>query len=139
MNLCFLKHRNYKNFDEDKFRRIFKKRLNDFSTDGITVDIFKVTFLNILNKFTPLKKKYLSADHSYFVNKELGNHARSRLRNEYLKDKNRAATIAYEKQRNMCVSILRESKKCGYENLDANNKTENKEFVIPRNPFSQTK
>ena len=103
------------------------------------MDIFKVTFLNILNKFTPLKKKYLSADHSYCVNKELGNHARSRLRNEYLKDKNRAATISYEKQRNMCVSILREPKKCGYENLDANNKTENKDFVIPRNPFSQTK
>ena len=30
---------------------------------------------------------------------------RSRLRNEYLKDKTRAARIAYKKQRNVCVSI----------------------------------
>ena len=36
-----IKYRNYKNFDEDNFRFLFKKRLNDFNTDDITVDIFK--------------------------------------------------------------------------------------------------
>ena len=59
-----IKYRNYKNFDEDKFRCLFKKRLNGFNTDDITVDIFKMTFLNVLNKFAPLKKKYLRANHS---------------------------------------------------------------------------
>ena len=48
-----------------------KKRLNDFNTDDIAVDIFKMTFLNVLNKFAPLKKKYLRANHSRFVNKEI--------------------------------------------------------------------
>ena len=51
-----IKYRNYKNFDEDKFRCLFKKRLNNFNTDGITVDIFKMIFWNVLNKFAPLKK-----------------------------------------------------------------------------------
>ena len=61
----------------DKFRCLFKRHLNDFNTDDITVDIFKMTFLNVLNKFTPLKKKYLRANHSRFVNKELKvNHAK---------------------------------------------------------------
>ena len=39
-----IKYRNYKNFDENEFRFLFKKRLNDFNVDDITVDIFKMTF-----------------------------------------------------------------------------------------------
>ena len=45
--------------------------MNDFNTDDITVSIFKMTFFNVLNKFASLKKKYLRANHSRFVNKEL--------------------------------------------------------------------
>ena len=52
----------------------------------------------------------------------------SRLRYEYLKDKTRAAWIAYKKQRNVCVSILRKSKKSYYENLDTKNIANNKKF-----------
>ena len=123
-------HRNYKNFDEDEFRFLFKKRLNDFNIDGITMDIFKMTFLNVLNKFAPSQKKYLRANHSRFIKKELNKAIiqRSRLHNEYLKDKTRAARIAYKKQRNACVSILRKSKKCYSENLDTQNITDNKKF-----------
>ena len=78
-----------------------RKRLNDFNTNEITMDIFKMTFLNVLNKFSPLKKKYLRANHSRFVNKELNKAImqRSRLRNSYLKDKTRAVRIAYKNQR----------------------------------------
>ena len=35
-----IKYRNYINFDEDKFRCLFKKSSNDFNTNDITVDIF---------------------------------------------------------------------------------------------------
>ena len=99
-----IKYRNCKNFDEDEFRFLFKKCLNDFNTDDITVDTFKITFLNLLNKFTLLKKKYLRANHSRFVNKELNKATmqRSRLCNAYLKDKTRAARIAYKKTKK-CV------------------------------------
>ena len=83
----------------DKFRCLLQKRLNEFNTDDITVDIFKMTFLNVLNKFAPLKKKYLKANHSRFVNKELNKAViqRSRLRYENLKDKTRVARTAYKK------------------------------------------
>ena len=59
-----------------------------------------MTFLNVLNKFAPLEKKYLRANHSRFVNKELDKRImqRSKLRNELIKDKARAARIAYKKQ-----------------------------------------
>ena len=104
--------------------------MNDFNTSDITVDIFKVTFLNVLKKFASLKKKYLSANPSRFVNKVLNKTVmqRSRLHNAYLKGKTRAAKIVYKKQRNVCVSILRKSKKCYYENLDSKNITDNKKF-----------
>ena len=101
-----------------------------FNTDDITVNIFKITYLNVLNKFVLLEKKYLRANHSRFVNKELDKEImqRSRLRNELIKDKARAARIAYKKQRNVCVSILLKSKKCYFENLDTKNITDNKKF-----------
>ena len=53
---------------------------------------------------------------------------RSRLYNKYLKDKIRAASMAYKKQRNVCVSILRKSLKRYYENLDTKNITDNKKL-----------
>ena len=98
-----IEYRNCKSFEEDKFRCLSKKRLNDFNRDDITVDILKMTFLNLLNKLALLKKKYLRANHSRFVNKELNKAImqRSRLHNAYLKGKTRAARIAYKKQRNV--------------------------------------
>ena len=88
-----------------------------------------MTFLDVPNKFAPLKKKYLRANLSLFVNKELNKAImqRSRLRNAYLNDRIRAARIADKK--NVCVSILRKSKKCYYENLDTKNITDNKKFL----------
>ena len=99
-----------------------------------------MTFLNVLNKFALLKKKYLRGNHSRFVSKELNKAImeRSRLRNEYLKDKTRAARIAYKKQKNVCVSILRKSEKCYYEILDTKNIAD-KKFWGTVKPFFQTK
>ena len=84
-----IKYRNYKKFVKGEFRFLFKKRLNDFNTDYIALDIVKMTFLDVLNKFASLKKKYLRANHSRFINKELHKAImqRSRLRNTYLKIK----------------------------------------------------
>ena len=49
-----IKCKNYKNFDEDEFRYLFKMKS-----------------LNFLNKFANLKKKYLRANYSHFVKKNL--------------------------------------------------------------------
>ena len=119
----------------------FYSKSVDFNADDITVDIFKMTFLNVLNQFAPLKKKYLGANHFRFVNKDFNKAImqRSKLRNAYLKDKARAARIAYKKQRNVCVSILRQSKKCYYENLDTKNITANKKFWGTVKPFFSNK
>ena len=59
-----------------------------------------MTFLNVVNKSAPFKKKYLRANRSHVVNKELN-------KDNY----DKIAKIAYKKRRNVCVNILRKSKK----------------------------
>ena len=55
----------------------------------LRVGVFKMTFLIALNSFASVKKKYLRANHSEFVNKELSKAImlRTKLRNKFLKQK----------------------------------------------------
>ena len=79
-----------------------------------------MTFLNALNSSTPVKKNYIRANHSKFVNKELSKAMmlRTKLRNKFLKQKTTETRSAYNKKRNICVNILRKTKKSYFENLD---------------------
>ena len=53
---------------------------------------------------------------------------RSKLRNDFLKDRNDASQSAYRKQRNLCVTLLRKAKKHYFSNLEAKLITDNKKF-----------
>ena len=96
----------------------------------LSVDVFKMIFLNALNSFAPVKKIYLRANHSKFVNKELSKAMmlRTKLRNKFLKQKTTETRSAYNKQRNICVSILRKAKRSYFENLDIKNLSDNRKF-----------
>ena len=65
-----------------------------------------------------------------FMNKSLAraHMKRSRLRNLYLKKKTETTRLAYIKQRNYCVSLLRKTKKDHYTNLDEKDVADNKQF-----------
>ena len=64
---------------------------------------------------------------------------RSRLRNRYLKYKTSESREAYEKQRNYCVALLRDTKKCFYENLNPKLICDNKRFWQQVKPFFSDK
>ena len=53
---------------------------------------------------------------------------RTRLRNRFLKEPTQMNRIAYKKQKNYCVSLLRQSKKQYYGSLNVNHVTDNKNF-----------
>ena len=53
---------------------------------------------------------------------------RTRLRNKFLKDRNKENKRRYSKQRNYCVSLIRKMKKDYYSNLDIKKVTDNKTF-----------
>ena len=53
---------------------------------------------------------------------------RSGLRNKFLKTKSQERKQAYNKQRNLCVTMLRKAKKNYFNNLNVRNITDNKQF-----------
>ena len=53
---------------------------------------------------------------------------RTKLRNKFLKQKRTETRSAYNKQRNICVSILRKAKRSYFENLDIKNLSDNRKF-----------
>ena len=68
--------------------------------------------MELLNKITPLKTKFLRANHSKFVTKEVNKAIvlRTKLRNKFLKKKTLESRAKYNKQRNICVSLIKKSK-----------------------------
>ena len=66
------------------------------------------------------KNKYIRANNSNYITKALRKEImhRSRLRNKFLRERTKESKIAYNKQRNICVSLLRKTKRDYFANLD---------------------
>ena len=107
----------------------------------LSIDVYKMTFLNALNSFALVKKKYLRANHSKFVKKELSKAMmlRTKLRNKFLKQKTAETRSGYNKQRNICVSILRKARRSYFENLDIKNLSDKRKFWDSVKPLFSNK
>ena len=64
---------------------------------------------------------------------------RSRLKNKFNKDPNDANKVAFKKQRNFCVSLLKKEKKNYYNNLDINILNDDRTFWKRINPLFSDK
>ena len=93
-------------------------------------DILLRKFLEILDKYAPMKKKYFRANHATFMTKEVrkGIMIRSKLRNKFLKDKNEQLRNDYRKQRNLCVALVPRAKQQYFSSLDLSLSADNKTF-----------
>ena len=74
---------------------------------------FNADVLNILDKETPIRKKFVRADEALFMTRKLKKAImiRSRLRNTFLKHSTNQNKKNCRKQRNFWVSLLRKEKK----------------------------
>ena len=83
-------NRQYKNFRNDYFRVELENELLKYDFNNIDYDNFIKTFLIVLDKHVPIKKKYLRANHANFVTKQLRKAIMKilKLRNDFLKDRN---------------------------------------------------
>ena len=97
------------------------------------------TFISTFNRHAPQRKRYIRANNSPFMNKPLSKAIRARLQNKFLKSKTSESREAYKKQRNNCVSLLRETKRCFYENLNPKFISDNKKIWMQVKPFFPTK
>ena len=94
----------------DYFRIQLENALLKYGFKNIHYDNFIKIFL--LDKDALIKKQYLRANHANFVTKQLRKviMKRSKLRNDFLKDRNEASQSTYRKQRYLCVTLLRKAK-----------------------------
>ena len=78
----------------------------------------------------PIKQKHIRGNQSPFMNKDIHKAimTRTRLRNRFLKEPTEMNRLAYKKQRNYCVLLMRQSKKQYYGSLNVNHLTDNKNF-----------
>ena len=64
-----INYRDYKSFDNEKFRSdIWKVNLNTTDLEG-----FIKTLFHIFNKYAPIKRKYIRANEALFMTKDLSN------------------------------------------------------------------
>ena len=127
-------YRNYKKFDNLKFKEALDRELVKHDLNNIGYENFREIVLSILNAYAPLKKKHVRANHASFMTSEFRKAIlkRARLRNVYLKEQTEATKSPYNHQRNICVSLLRKSKRSYFENLNVNLVRDKKNFLEKR-------
>ena len=102
-----IQYRKYKGFPNEAFMQELESALARFSQ--IPFRTFKSTVDYILQKHAPIKKRYVRANQASFINSKILKEVmrRTRLRNKFIDSKTDAGRIAYNKQRNYCVSLIR--------------------------------
>ena len=108
-----INYRDYKHFNREIFRNALIHELQKIGMHNITYDIFEVTFMELLNRYAPIKIKYIRANNAPFMTKLLSKAImnRSRLTNKFIKDPSKDNEHKYKKQRNYCVNLVNREKK----------------------------
>ena len=92
----------------------------NYDINNMEYGILLRTLLKILDKYAPMKKKYLRANHATFMAKEVRKviMIKSKLRNKFLKDKNEQSKHDYRKQHNLCAALVRRAKQQYFSSSD---------------------
>ena len=65
-------YRNYKTFNANLFKEKLNNRLCSIDNNNVKLVEFTNTVLSILDKHTPIKRRYICANNSAFITNELG-------------------------------------------------------------------
>ena len=122
-----IKYRDFSNFSETEYREFLTELARE---PNQSYEIFLQRCKEALDIRAPLKSKYLRSNNSPFMNKNISKAImdRTRLRNKFLKIRSIECKLAYNKQRNYCVSLIRHTKREYYNNLDHKYVIDNKTF-----------
>ena len=129
----FIYYRSYNNYNKEQFENVLKQRLvcsNNFEE-------FFDTFLASLNEHGPLKEKKIRYNHQVFMSKILCKAImkRSKLRNTFNKKRSSENWHSYKRQRNICSTILKSTKKAFFEALNINEISGKRKFWKTIKPF----
>ena len=118
-----IQYRDYKNFTNKHFRRDLLRELSFQNVQPNEFDEFKFIASKLLNSHATLKEKYIRYNQAVFMNKQLRKviMTRTRLLNKLRKFNCPENQLAYKRQRNYCVKLLKRPKKDFYNNLNVKN------------------
>ena len=128
--LKVITYRDYKNFDNSRFFEELMCEIKKLGPLNKNISIFHNVCIEVLEKYGPEKRRYIRANQPNFMDSKL-NHAiilRTNLHNKFLKSRSNKDREAYKEQLNLCVSLLRQSKKYFFETLDVKSFTDNEMF-----------
>ena len=136
-----IKYRDYKRYSPINFQHDLKINLAGIDLNKISNDQYVSLLMGILDRHAPLKTKYIRANDQPFMTKELRKEhmKRTRLKNKFLKNRTDANAIAYKKQRNLCVNLLKKVKRAYFEKLKPSSISDNKKFWKTVNPLFSEK
>ena len=128
-------YRDYLRLDEKKFETELKLKLN--SQTKFSYSTFQAVFLEILNKIVPVKVKVLHFNNNVFMTKSLRKAImlKSRLENNFKKQRSDENWDTYKKQRNFCVKLLRQTKEKYFSDINVKSISDNKKFWKTTKPF----
>ena len=120
-------YRNYKNFANDIFKYELKTLLEK---ECSSYKHFQETFLKVLDKHAPVKKKIVRANNQPYMNKTLRKAMirGSQLETKFYKTKNFNDERNYKKQKKIVSRLYKKNFKCFYRNLNLTNVLDNKNF-----------
>ena len=135
-------YRDFYKFENEKFMDSLKLTINSQDVDYTkNPQLFFELCRNELEHHDPRKKKYLRGNNKPFMTKALSKTImeRTRLRNTFLKNPIVANKLAYTKQRNVCVSLLKKVKSKYFANLNEKDLTNSRKFWQSVKPFLSEK
>ena len=129
-------YRDYKRFDQKKYETELKLKVN--SQTNVSYSTFQAVFLELLNKIAPVKTKVLRFNKIVFMTKSLriAIMLRSRLKNNFNKQRSDENWDNYKKQINFCVKLLCQTKEKYFSDINVKSISNNKNFWKTIKPFN---
>ena len=115
--------------------------LSHLDMNSLDFGNLKTCFVELLNGVAPIKTTFLRANYSQFVTKDVSMAImlRTKLINQFLKNRTLQTKTKYNNQRNICVSLVKKAKRNYYENLDLKGINDNKKIWTTVKPLFSNK
>ena len=106
-------YRHYRNFRNEEFRAQLDNEISKHDINNMEYQHFLNIFIEVLNKYAPMKEKYLRSNQGRFITKKLHKAImkRSRLRNKFLRDRTEMSQKEYKKITKLLHKTLEKSQK----------------------------
>ena len=125
-----IRYRDYKKYSFNSFQKDLESCLLKTNISKLSNDSFHSLLIELVNHHAPQKTKYLRGNDQPFMTKQLRKEhmKRTMLLNKFRKNKTEQNFLAFKKQRNYCVKLLRDTKKSYFGNLEPSDIANNKKF-----------